>query len=280
VHFGIDNIGHDSQRLIRDIIRDMQLDVVGLLETDLHRTVYGNRDLTRVALQDLGYYVDLGPGPNMHTWGAALLSKFPIVHSQHHLLPSPHGELAPAIEAVLDVYGTEVTVVVSHNGQEQDPLDRELQSKELARIMAKSYPHPVIFLGYVVTKPHASRPAPYEILVHDGIVHDIDPQDWDRWCEYILYRGLYRTAYARISRGIVTDTELQIGQFVVPRHGFQLVNQTLEDRMLRAWKEDLPEDHWFPMEYYGNEDEGGMNGHFYHVFNTPLYYKFPEGAQV
>ncbi|KAG1821921.1 Frag1/DRAM/Sfk1 family-domain-containing protein [Suillus subaureus] len=270
VHFGIDNIGHDSQRLIRDIIRDMELDVVGLLETDLHV----------IALQDLGYYVDLGPGPNMHTWGAALLSKFPIVHSQHHLLPSPHGELAPAIEAVLDVYGTEVTVVVSHNGQEQDPLDRELQSMDLARIMAKSYPQPVIFLGYVVTKPHAGRPAPYEILVHDGIVHDIDPQDWDRWCEYILYRGLYRTAYARVSRGIVTDTELQIGQFVVPRHGFQLVNQTLEDRMLRAWKEDLPEDHWFPMEYYGNEDEGGMNGHFYHVFNTVRLHPVADTSHI
>ncbi|OAX36230.1 hypothetical protein K503DRAFT_867724 [Rhizopogon vinicolor AM-OR11-026] len=280
VHFGIDNVGYDSQRLIRDLIRDMQLDVVGLLETDLHRTVFGNRDLTRVALEDLGYYVDLGPGPNMHTWGAALLSKFPIVHSHHHLLPSPHGELAPAIEAVLDVYGTEVTVVISHNGQEQDPLDRELQSKELARIMAKSYPRPVLFLGYVVTKPHASRPAPYEILVHDGILYDIDPEDWDRWCEYILYRGLYRTSYARISRGIVTDTELQIGQFVIPRHGFQLVNQTLEDRMLRIWKEDLPEDHWFPMEYYGNENDGGVNKHYYHVFNTPLYYKLPEGAQV
>jgi len=25
---------------------------------------------------------------------------------------------------------------------------------------------------------------------------------------------------------------------------------------------------WFPMEYYGNEDQGGVNGHFYHVFNT------------
>jgi hypothetical protein len=84
---------------------------------------------------------------------------------------------------VLDVYGTEVTVVVSHNGQgtfttisfvlaynvfhlEQDPLDRELQSKELARIMAKSYPHPVIFLGYVVTKPHASRRVWLLCLVH------------------------------------------------------------------------------------------------------------------
>jgi endonuclease/exonuclease/phosphatase family metal-dependent hydrolase len=62
-------------------------------------------------------FVDLGPGPNKHTWGAILLSKYPIINSTHHLLPSPHGELAPAIEAVLDVYGTEITVVVAHNGQ-------------------------------------------------------------------------------------------------------------------------------------------------------------------
>ncbi|KAF8556174.1 hypothetical protein OG21DRAFT_1409449 [Imleria badia] len=278
IHFGIDNVGHDSQRRIRDVIRDMELDVVGLLETDLHRTVYGNRDLTRVAAEELGYYVDLGPGPNMHTWGAALLSKFPIIHSHHHLLPSPNGELAPAIEAVLDVHGTEITVVVSHNGQEEDPLDRELQSKELARIMAASYPRPVVFLGYVVSEPLAPKPAPYDILVNDGLVYDIDPHDSDRWCEYILYRGLYRTAYARVSRGIVTDTELQIGQFVLPKHGFVLTNQTEESRIIRAWKEDLPEHHWFPLEYYGNEHEGGVNGHYYHVFNTPLYYQLPDGA--
>lgn len=61
--------------------------------------------------------VDLGPGPNQHTWGAVLLTKFPIISTKHHLLPSPGGELAPAIEAVLNIYGTEVTVVVSHNGQ-------------------------------------------------------------------------------------------------------------------------------------------------------------------
>ncbi len=36
VHFGIDNAGRDSQRGMRDLFRDMDLDVVGLLETDLH----------------------------------------------------------------------------------------------------------------------------------------------------------------------------------------------------------------------------------------------------
>ncbi|KAJ6494715.1 Frag1/DRAM/Sfk1 family-domain-containing protein [Mycena vitilis] len=291
VHFGLDNEGRDSQRLVRNVVRDMELDVIGLLETDLNRVVFGNRDLTRVLVEEMGYYVDTGPGPASHTWGAVLLSKFPIINSTHHLLPSPHGELAPAIEAVLDVFGTPVTVIVAHNGQKEDPLDRELQSTELARIMAASHPRPVLFLGYVVTKPHALRPAPYEILVNDGQVFDIDQEDWDRWftnvftpdfdstltflrCEYIFYRGLYRTAYARLSRGKVTDTELQIGQFVLPEYGTSVVDESEEARYLRSFKEDLPEDHWFTMDYY--EHNGGKHGHVYHVFGTPLYYKIPK----
>jgi hypothetical protein len=47
--------------------------------------------------------------------------------------------------------------LVSDIYSEEDPLDRELQSTELARMMAASYPKPVIFLGYVVTNPHALR---------------------------------------------------------------------------------------------------------------------------
>lgn len=40
VHFGIDNVGRDSQRGMRDLFRDMDLDVVGLLETDLQVSQY------------------------------------------------------------------------------------------------------------------------------------------------------------------------------------------------------------------------------------------------
>lgn len=36
VHFGIDNEGHDSQQGMMKLIQDMKLDIVGLLETDLH----------------------------------------------------------------------------------------------------------------------------------------------------------------------------------------------------------------------------------------------------
>ena len=64
-----------------------------------------------------------------------------------------------------------------------------------------------------------------------------------RRCEYIFYRGLYRTAYARVSRSTITDTELQIGQFVVPPRNQGIVDDSHEARYMRAWKEELPEDH-------------------------------------
>ncbi|KAH9018476.1 Frag1/DRAM/Sfk1 family-domain-containing protein [Lactarius pseudohatsudake] len=272
VHFGIDNAGRDSQRGMRDLFRDMDLDIVGLLETDLHRPVFGSRDLTRVAVEDLGYYVDFGPGPDKHTWGCVLLSKVvPYSQVPPPSLALPEGELAPAIEAVIDVYGMNVTVIVAHNGQEETPLDRELQATELARIIA-------LFLfasGGAHMTPHFPTAAPYDIMVRDGRVHDIDKDDLDRWCEYIFYRGLHRTAYARISRGSITDTELQVGQFAVPRYRKTTAEVAEADRYLRAWKEELPEEHWFPDAYYGDEHSGGVRGHFYHVFNTPLYYKLP-----
>lgn len=184
-----------------------------------HRQRHLNYFRTQYISEELGFHVDIGPGPNRHTWGAALLSKFPIVNSTHYLLPSPRGELAPAIHATLNMWGTLVNVIVSHNGQEEDVLDRELQSYELARIMREAYPQPFLFLGYVVTRPHEQRPGPYRILVEDGKMLDIDPSDHDRWCEYILFRGIQRLGYARVTRGstpAVTDTELQIGLFKVP----------------------------------------------------------------
>lgn len=46
-----------------DLYAGMQLDVFGLLESDLQRSVFGNRDLTQWLAQELGMYADIGPGP-------------------------------------------------------------------------------------------------------------------------------------------------------------------------------------------------------------------------
>lgn len=57
--------------------------------------------------------------------------------------------------------------------------------------------------------------------------------------------GLYRTSYSRISRSTITDTELQIGQFIVPPHGEGIPEEhdTHDARYARSFKEALPEEH-------------------------------------
>ena len=224
VHFSLDNDMWSSERRMRDVIKELELDVVGLLETDLQRIIMGNRDTTQFLAEDLGMYVDYGPGPNKHTWGCALLSKFPIVNSTHHLLPSPAGELAPAIHATLDMYGEMVDVVVFHSGQEEDVEDRRLQAGYLSRLMGAST-RPLILLSYLVTKPEEGN---YKTYVSEvSKMRDIDPSDWDRWCEYILYKGLKRIGYARVSRSTITDTEIQVGPVVYSPQFFFSVSLVL-----------------------------------------------------
>ncbi|KKA23469.1 Integral plasma membrane protein [Rasamsonia emersonii CBS 393.64] len=258
IHFALDNDMWSSERRMFNLIKEAEVDVLGLLESDTQRIIMGNRDSTMWLAEELGMYVDYGPGPNKHTWGAALLSKFPILNSTHHLLPSPVGELAPAIHATLDMYGEMVDVVVFHSGQEEDPEDRRLQTEYLSKLMGES-PRPLILLSYLVTKPLEGN---YNTYVSElSGMKDIDPSDWDRWCEYILYKKLKRTGYARISRSTITDTELQVGKFVIgtsePEHD------------IRVPEEMVPEGLRFPALFRGE----GVRGHRYHVFDEPRYWQ-------
>jgi hypothetical protein len=260
VHFSLDNDMWSSEYRMRDVIKELELDVVGLLESDLQRIIMGNRDTTQFLAEDLGMYVDYGPGPNKHTWGAALLSKFPIVNSTHHLLPSPVGELAPAIHATIDAYGELVDIFVFHSGQEEDPEDRRLQSEYLAELMGSSS-RPSILLSYLVTKPLEGNYNTY-VSAKSGM-HDIDPSDWDRWCEYILYKDLRRIGYARVSRGTITDTEIQVGKF--------LIGEEAEDESARNNRVDesvVAVGERFPALFRGE----GVRGHRYHVFDEPRYF--------
>ncbi|KAL8909170.1 MAG: hypothetical protein Q9207_000344 [Kuettlingeria erythrocarpa] len=256
IHFSLDNDMWSSERRMRDLIKELEVDVIGLLESDLQRIIMGNRDATQYLAEDLGMYVDYGPGPNKHTWGSALLSKFPILNSTHHLLPSPVGELAPAIHATLDAYGELVDVVVFHSGQEEDVEDRRLQSEYLAKLMRES-PRPLILLSYLVLKPGEGN---YHTYIGDkSAMKDIDPSDWDRWCEYILYKGIRRSGYARVSRSTITDTELQLGKFVVGQP--ERSNEQIRE-------EQVPEGLRFPSMFRGQ----GVRDHRYHVFDEPRYF--------
>ena len=162
---------------------------------------------------------------------------------------------------------------------------------ELARITSATYPEPLIFVGYVVTGPHVFLP---RATKSSPLMAWFTASTRTTWI----------TAYARtsISRGSVTDTELQVGTVCHPE--LLMLGQLQVKRRCSkpistcvGGSEDPPKGTtcarflfslprvrscsilgssrptrpgpqavWFPDAYYGNEDISNMRGHYYHVF--------------
>jgi hypothetical protein len=263
VHFSYDDENWFSHRGLAALIRDSEMDVIGLLETDTNRFFKGNRDLVMWLAEELHMYSDYGLNSKSHNWGCALLSKYPIVRSQSFNLPSPQGENACIIHATLAIQNTHVDVVVSHFGTEEFPEDRRLQSLRLAEVF-RSISRPLVFLGYLVTKPNNPAHPNYLTIVEGGRVKDIYAADTDRWCQYILYQNLTRQAYARVSCGVFSDTEVQIATFHLNRtddFDTKISGKNLSDPHLKL-----------PDRFLGN----GIRGHHYILFHNtsdhPIYF--------
>ncbi|ESP05150.1 hypothetical protein LOTGIDRAFT_208084 [Lottia gigantea] len=263
-HFGYDNEGWPSLERASKLLNETGADVVTLLESDASKPFLGNNDIASWIGEHLGMYSDFGPSTRDHTWGNLILSKYPIVKSHHHLLPSPHGELAPAITATINITGFEVDFIVSHMGNDRDKLDRNLQSDYLAK-ECKAAENPVVFMAYVTSTPNSQS---YKRFINFGEMKDIDKTDEKRFCEYIFYRNLIRLGYARITHGGLSDTELQMAKFKIPRD----VNN-FKDHDIVTSNPDIPPKSNLFNPYFGKHYPTHISKkvHRFHM-NTPKYF--------
>lgn len=138
--FGIDN-KLDLQEIV-DTIRRADPDIIGLQEADAGRVPSLSVDQVLWLSRRLNMYSAYGPSWG-HTYGVAVLSKYPIVEHQRYLLTSEEQQRA-CLETRIDVQGQYLTFFAVHLGLNVE--ERERQLGELLACTAEA-PVPRVLVG-------------------------------------------------------------------------------------------------------------------------------------
>jgi endonuclease/exonuclease/phosphatase family metal-dependent hydrolase len=147
IHCGIGRDGRFSETRVRDVLREIDADVIGLQEIDARPGPGTDSEQMEFLARRLGLTAVAGPTIVRHdgTYGNALLTRRPLRAVRSIDLTYYRREPRRAIDADLEIDGAVVRVIVTHLGLL--PRERRWQVKQLLGRLADERSDAVVMCG-------------------------------------------------------------------------------------------------------------------------------------
>jgi len=185
IHAGAGADGRYDLARTASAVRDLDADIVGLQEVDVHWGARSQWADTAQELADrLGMRVSFAPiysldppseGQPRREYGVAVLSRWPIVSTENHPLTRlstvvPNSTPAPMpgfLEVVIEKQGARLHVYTTHLDYRADPSVRRTQVEETLDILADDAGESRVLVGDLNAPPAAPELAPLWSILTD-----------------------------------------------------------------------------------------------------------------
>ncbi len=145
---GVNENGEKSYDSQLAVIQAVNPDIIALIESDVPRITHGSSDVVRYFANRLNYYSFYGPRTVTGTYGAAVLSRFPIFNTKTFFTYSNVDEIGTT-EVQIRVGATTFNIYLNHPSGSEDAHLVHMQTL-MDRIGAKTN---IISMGDFNTKP-------------------------------------------------------------------------------------------------------------------------------
>ncbi len=204
---GVDSV-FDLERLAR-VIMSVEPDLVALQEVDRSTTRSSGVDQVAELGRLTGLQAAFGKTMDFAGggYGNAVLSRWPLLEIENHILPSGEGHeprAALAVRVEIGESGREILFIGTHLDHTRDPADRMAQAGRINELLLPDAGLLMILAGDLNAIPESE---PISVLLDawtDAAVDDPEPtspsDEPRRRIDYVLYRpaGLWRVVEVRV----------------------------------------------------------------------------------
>lgn len=237
IHHGADRTDILDLERVAEVIEDSGAEIIGLQEVDNHWSSRSDfQDQAALLAERLGMHyayaanLNLDPASGQterRQYGTAILSEYPILRSENHLLTSIEYAERPTeqrglLEAVINVEGNHISVYNTHLDHQRSE-QRQSQVKEILDITGES-DRPAVLVGDLNAVP--GTPEMETILTEfDDVFAELGQDNAytypvvnpNRRIDYILTRGDVEPRHAEVMNSMSSDHLPIIADLTIPQ---------------------------------------------------------------